>query len=466
MLLLMAALADLETARRAWQEWSGRQHLSLADQTEVRLLAAVARRMPDLVPGGPPDPLLAGSRRHIWTRTQMTLATTRPLLAALQAAGLRLMLIKGAARVAADPDVAKERALRDIDVLIHPEDWHRGIDLALGEGWIPVNDVEDRSTLSSGHAIGLTSPVPGALGSFDLHRFVLRECRNHGQDLGIWERAQRTSLQGIEVLVPVVTDQALITLGQAMLYSPGPHAPHWALDVAPMIRAGRIDWDLLVREVAQRRVEMFVAAPLLMLQECLHCPVPPEIMRWLTRPMGEAYLLEFETRATAYNPSHPETFEAVRVAAAARAMRVARHLPATARAPVRDRPPILRHAELGPGGVLEIPVPAVAAPFERLRLEISFRVRRARSRACLRLDAPGLPLKLVPVARSRSLQGPWMRRRVVLHCPAALFALRDIKMVRLRTSKRLDIRDVVVRWGPPLAAGPLRKLLAAVRPRG
>src|SRR5262245_9462283 len=138
-LLLKAALADLETARQAWRQWQAGPDLADASWGEVCLLAALARRMPELAGDAPPDPRLLGARRHIWTRTQLTYASTRPLLATLRAEGLRMMLIKGAARLSADPTLAQDRALRDVDVLIHPDDWERSIALANREGWAAVN---------------------------------------------------------------------------------------------------------------------------------------------------------------------------------------------------------------------------------------------------------------------------------------------------------------------------------------
>lgn len=458
MLLLQVALADPATARDAWERWNARQNLADAPGPQVRLLAAVGRRMAELFPDAPTDARLTGARRHIWTLTQMTLGTTRPLLAAMQAAGLRLALLKGAARLALDPEVAKERALQDIDVLIHPDDWDRGIDVALREGWTAWGGAQDRTLLASRHAIGLASPQPGAKGSFDLHRFAVKECLNRDQDVDLWRRVRTASLQGIAVTVPSITDLALVTLSQAMYYNRTPHPPHWALDVDPAIRAGQVDWDLLLHEVEARRIQHFVAAPLLMLQECLQSPVPPDVLSRLTRPLGKAYRIEFETRATSYETGGREVIEAVRIAAAARAMRAARHQRQGGRPGAK--PPVLRYAALAPGVRVEIPVPG-GAPFDRLRLEIAFRVQRAGKRAYLRLDAPGLPLKVVPVPRSGVLKR-WIGHTATLHCPACLFDLRGIDAIRLRTSKRLSLRDVVVRWGPPEKKGLAARMLAAI----
>ncbi|MEZ5831260.1 MAG: nucleotidyltransferase family protein [Dongiaceae bacterium] len=462
-LLLIAALADLETARRAWQQWDARQELADAASPELRLLAAVARRMPQLAPGVPLDPRLAGARRHIWTQTQMTLGTTRPLLAALHAERLRMMLLKGAARLSIDPSIAQERALRDIDVLIHPDDWERAVSVALREGWRDKH-AADPAALRLAHAIGLRSPQPGARGEFDLHRQVLWECRNRGQDLDLWERAIAARFLDLDLLCPSVTDFSLVTLAQSMLYSPGPTAAHWALDVDPEIRAGRLDWALLLREANIRKIELFIASPLLMMKERLGTPVPQEILHDLTRQVGRHYLVEFETRATQYGPRTPEQFEARRTALAARAMRVARMRPYSAPATGITRPPIISRARLGRKEEMAIAVPVGTRPFERLRLYVTFDVHHARGHAYLTIEGPSLALKMIPIPRASKKRGGRVRRAVVVRCPACLIDLHEIDHVSIRTNDRLQIRNIVVSWNKQPVVAPLNALAVLLRP--
>jgi hypothetical protein len=463
-LLLIAALADLETARRAWRQWDARQELADAASPEVRLLAAVARRMPRLAPGVPLDPRLVGARRYIWTHTQMTLGTTRPLLAALHAEGLRLMLLKGAARLSTDPRLAQERALRDIDVLVHPGDWEQAVAVTLREGWSDPRRSRELASLRRAHALGLRSPQPGARGEFDLHRHVLWECRNRGQDLDLWDRGVPARFLDLDVLRPSVTDFSLVTLAQSILYSPGPSAAHWALDVDPEIRAGTIDWDLLLREARLRRIELYIAAPLLMLQERIGSPVPLEVMRGLTRRIGKHALTEFEMRATQYGPQRPEQFDARRIMFDARAMRAARARPSDAGVAGRAPPAAVRHARLGPKEEVEIPVPAGCAPFQRLRLYVAFDVHHARGHAYLEIGAPALPLKLIPIARASKKRGGRIRRRLVVQSIACAFELREIRSIRVSTNDRLEIRNLVLSWNKPLVASPFESLAVLLRP--
>jgi hypothetical protein len=463
-LLLIAALADLETARSAWRQWDARQELADASSPEVGLLAAIARRMPDLAPGASSDPRLVGARRYIWTLTQTTLGAARPLFAALHAKGLRLMLIKGAARLSTDPALAQERALRDIDVLIHPHDWERALAVAEREGWTEARGSgAGLAGRRHAHAIGLRSPNAAARGECDLHRTALRECLNQGQDLDMWARAVPVRFLDADLLRPSSTDFVLVALAQSMLYSARPATAHWALDVDPLIRAGEVDWDLLLHESGKRCIEPYVAAPLLMLQERIGSPVPGDVLRALVRRMGKHILVEFETRATGYGPRLPEQFEARRIMAGARAMRVARDHPYPLPAGGMARPAITRHARVKPKEEITIAVPAGAAPFTRLRLHVSFDVHHARGHAYLVIDAPGLALKMIPIGRTSKARGGRVRMRQVVICPACLFALRGVDQVRVRTNDRLEIRNVIASWGRPAAQRPLEKLTGTLR---
>lgn len=460
-LLLVAALGELETARQAWQQWSDLQILADASWPEVCLLAAIARRIVDLAPGAPLDARLAGARRHIWTRTQMTLGAVRPLLATLRDEGLRLMLLKGAARLANDPTLVQSRALRDIDVLIHPEDWERSLRIAEGEGWIAARNDTALTNLRRKSAIGLRNPR--ARGECDLHRYVLRECTYEGQDLALWDRALPARFLDVDMLCPAPTDFALVTLAQSMLYNAAPATPYWALDIDPLIRAGGIDWDLLLREVRHRRIEPYVAAPLLMLRERIGSPVPADVLRDLTERVSRHCLVEFETRATGYGPRLPEHFDARRITASARAMRVARRHPQSAKAQDEVSPAPVRHPRLRQNEQVAMPVPPHAAPFSRLRLYLSFEVHHARGHAYLHIEGPGFTLKMIPVERASKARGGRVRRQVMMSCPACLFALRGVRQVQVRTNDRLHIRNIVMSWDRPAKQTPLVRLTSALR---
>lgn len=461
--LLTAALADPELARQAWRQWKAGNDLALADHAEVRLLAAVAGRIREIEPDLPLDPRLEGMRRYIWAVNQVTFSATRPLLTAMREAGLRLMLLKGAARLAADPGLAKQRAARDIDVLIRPDEWQRAVDAVLAAGWRnSLGDNDEMRSLTT-HAVGLSGPHSRLGGEFDLHRFAIRQnqCRNH--DLGLWERAQQVEFLGVNVLCPSPTDQAIVTLSQASLFNRGPHPAHWALDIAAFARADQIDWSQFLHEVHFRRIELFVAAPLLLLRERLQVPVPDHVLDDLTRPIGAAYRIEFETRTKNYRPKTPEAVKASRIVAGARAMRLARSLGHSGSA----APPAstIRAWWLGPDQRLVVPVPAGMRPFARLRVEISFQAWHAASGRHLRVMSQNVTLVRIPVARASRTQSGRIRYKAVFRVPACLLTMSGGGKLSIRTDGKLRVRDLRVRFGAPAAENVLAELGEALRAR-
>lgn len=461
--LLTAALADPETARQAWRQWCAENDLDAADHAEVRLLAAVAGRIGEIEPDVPLDPRLEGMRRYIWTLNQITLSATRPVLSAMHAAGVRQMLLKGAARLAADPRLAKMRAVRDIDVLIHPDDWQRACSVAIESGWRAGQGSDDHLQRLVGHAVGLSRPKRGAGGELDLHRFAIRQNKCRGQDLGMWDRARPAGFQGIELFCPSPTDQAIISLSQATWHNHRPHAAHWALDVAAFLRSGEIDWNLFRQEVHLRRIELFVAAPLLLLRERLQCPVPDDVLADLTRPIGKPYVVEFESRSSTYRPTTQQAVKAIRIVAAARAMRAARARPipdcgVAARPDSTFQVPWLKR-----GATLDVPVPAGLAPVARLRMEISFQAWHAGRRSHLKATMQDLELASIPVARASRKAGGRIHYKVVLRFPAGLFSMRDATAVRISADPKLRLRDFTVRFGDPLPTGAFSRAAVAAK---
>ena len=133
-LLLTAAIGAPAEASAAWQEWLSRRNLDEVRWPEVRLLATVARRAAQF--DSPPAlKRIQGIQRYVWTRTQMCLAKSHSLLAALGNAPLQLMLIKGGARLALEPASVADRFINDVDILVHLEHWRDALDVAHRAGW-------------------------------------------------------------------------------------------------------------------------------------------------------------------------------------------------------------------------------------------------------------------------------------------------------------------------------------------
>ena len=211
------------------------------------MLATAARRMRDLDPGSSLSRRLDGVRRFVWTNTQMTLNGTRPLLAKFCESNVRLMLIKGAARLALAPQLAADRLLRDIDVLVHPDDWSKALELADQNGWRdPRWPNLTTEIFPYHHGVEIQDDRRCTI---DLHHLALYVSRNAGDDDALWERARPVALRGLKMFAPSPADEVLIAIVHGLLYAGGadPNAD-WILDIVPLIRSGDVDWDILETE--------------------------------------------------------------------------------------------------------------------------------------------------------------------------------------------------------------------------
>ena len=462
-LLLIAALGPRQEAAAAWRKWNQLCTLNEATSPEVRLLASIARRMPELDPDFPLLPRLQGARRFIYTRTQLTLATARPLLKALSDAGLRLMLIKGAVHIADDASLAAERALRDVDVLVHPEDISAALAIVEQLGWTArlanpwAVDGSSAEQFPVFHAIGLSAPNPNANGILDLHHFASKMCRNVGDDAGLWSRARKTTLMGMELLAPSMTDSVLITLAHSHLHSSGSKTADWALDIEPTLRKKDIDWDGFLVEARQRRLEAFLAAPLILAADRLGMTIPTTVITELTSTLDETFLNEF-VRLASGSGNRSETsdalIDATREAAIVRANHAARReglLKGGGRS-CGPRPKIEFTRSLGPREFAHFELPELDDPDEQLDLEVSFVYSSTSDTPEVVVKCQGLILKVCRLPKlwtslQRLVRRPIkIRRRLVVQVPATLFLARRIARIGVAPGAKTRITALELRW--------------------
>ena len=65
----------------------------------------------------------------------MAIAQATTALCCMVDAGIPVMLLKGAARIAAEPDSARARMAHDVDVLVPPERFVDAMDALFDAGW-------------------------------------------------------------------------------------------------------------------------------------------------------------------------------------------------------------------------------------------------------------------------------------------------------------------------------------------
>lgn len=307
LLLLKAYSAPDDAAAKAWREWVSTGDLDKSGWPEVRLLAAVAERLPVLDPNTPIRGRLEGIRRFVWTRNQMRLMASLPALDALLAVKVPLMLLKGGARIASDQAAASARYLRDIDILVPRGDMAAAIDALRRAGFrasIGRLPGEVRAAPFDKDHVQSSETAPTEI---DLHWSALRMGRTADHDGRLWSRARTVEILGRAVQVPSASDQLIIALAHGVVADTDRPAD-WVIDAVTCLRDRSLDWRVVADEARARRLEVPIASGLALLSEELGLDVPGEIRD----AVGEGakhwlFMREFGSEATERRERGPLT---------------------------------------------------------------------------------------------------------------------------------------------------------------
>lgn len=286
-LLLRVVLADDLTAAKVWHEWMAARGDAVLSPAEFRLLPSVAQRLKQLgVSSDLPNEITA-ARRNTFISNQARLVAVRPLLEQLCGA-MPVMLLKGGARIAADPSAAHLRVIRDIDLLFKPDDLTRALEIALATGYRSINgllpgNVKSRP-LAPLFAAGEQKPNYMEV---DFHAVPLRFGRLGFQETDLWQRASDAELVGLPVKVPSVSDHFLHAIAHGLVADDDSPAD-WILDSIIFMRDLAFDEHVVGDEIRRRRLGIPVAVAASLIEE-LGISVPDSILaacdRDLSNPM-------------------------------------------------------------------------------------------------------------------------------------------------------------------------------------
>ena len=298
-LLAKAALAPPDVAKMAWRQWRDNFSLDETPWNQVRMLASVAPRLNWLERDASVAPRVQGIRKFLYAHTQTCLMGAIPGMKALNAAGVPIMLIKGAARIARNPAAAQERLIRDVDILIpfaeksrafeviHDLDWRFKPSEQWQEFWRGVDETNHHAwALAKGNAV------------IDLHHSSNVLNRLVGDDAGLWNRAETVEWHGISLFVPTVADNLVISLVHGMRWSMD-NAADWTIDACALMDGGAVDWSVFVSEVELRRLQAVTVPALDYLRETLGKLVPADVIAVLRGGITPMQLSEMERYTTA-----------------------------------------------------------------------------------------------------------------------------------------------------------------------
>ena len=277
LLIRAAVLPDLREATAAFDEWQRTVEFESATMAEQRLLVAISYRMPEGILPAKDRARLTGVERKLWALSRVALRESAPAFATLEAAGIDVMVLKGAAKAVADMGDLRGRFASDVDVLVWPKDFVRAVERLRADGWEYLNVIPKRIGDEAGINLML-----GPHGQVDVHQFPHHQlaAMDYAPD-ALWQRATRHAFLGHEVFLPSATDRLLMALSHGGIDGHG-HSD-WLVDAAHLIAAGKIDWPLFEDLCAERRVEAVVAIGLSYLAGPLKVEVPAGVVARLEK---------------------------------------------------------------------------------------------------------------------------------------------------------------------------------------
>ena len=213
-------------------------------------------------------------------------------LVALNDAQVTPLLLKGAA-MAAVYDAWNRRSMRDIDVLVDPDDVAASCAAATAASWVPDASVPDDVAYQTHHH---TPPLVDARGSglrLEIHRSLLPV----GHPFAIEREEIVAEARGIE-----------IGQGRAIVMQPHHHAVHIAIhfawshearvgawnafcDLDLLLRRGAINWSRLVETATRWRARSCLYWTLRLARSLSAVPVPTEVLAELS-PITSRVMLD------------------------------------------------------------------------------------------------------------------------------------------------------------------------------
>lgn len=250
-LLLQAVIGpDPVIALAAARQWFATQDIDTVGFAEHRLLMAVAARFGQALGDLPAYPRMAGLQRMLWTKARMALREVQPPLAQIAGAGIPVMLLKGAARLAVSPEDQKSRISHDTDILVAPGHFARALGILTAHRWQASTG---ESTLCLTARLATTRAVNlfyGHFGDIDLHQWGYGPAvALSSVEAALWQSAQAHRFLDVPVLAPAPEDRIALALSSSALDA---HAhSDWLVDCARVLMRERVDPARLVSILQQ-----------------------------------------------------------------------------------------------------------------------------------------------------------------------------------------------------------------------
>lgn len=292
--LLRAALLDGAAAREAWEKWKSAVDIEDLDPGSTQLLPLLYRNLKRMGVSHPQMERFKGVYRVTWYKNQMLFRDGATVARCLEQAGIRTLLLKGAALIVECYHEHGLRAMADFDILVPFREALAAIELLKKHNWVPEFDFSDRvlkSFVRSRHSLGFTSPSGNSL---DLHWHVLQDYCREDDDRDFWEGSHPSRVHGIPTRILGPADQLLHVCLHGAIWNPVPTL-RWIADSVMILNTfPQPDWNRLVSLSRQRCRTAAMAEALTYLSENFDQPIPRHVLSALrATPVSRRERLEY-----------------------------------------------------------------------------------------------------------------------------------------------------------------------------
>jgi hypothetical protein len=276
----------------AWQVWQARAGaLAALDEGSRRLLPLVYRNLRRHLDADPAAEALIGELKAIyrktWFHNQAAFHQAAPVLEGLRAAGVRTLVLKGAALAVLHYRDLGLRPMADVDILVPAEQAPQAFAALTALGWQPGQAIHALAPyLAARQSVDFNGPSGS---HFDLHWHALWECSYAGADEAFWAGAAPLTLNQANTLALNPSDQLLHVCVHGAGLNQVPTV-RWAADAMMVLRtAEALDWPRLVDQARRLRLSLPLRDTLGYLRAALDGPVPPDVLNELAAlPVSEA----------------------------------------------------------------------------------------------------------------------------------------------------------------------------------
>jgi hypothetical protein len=276
---------DAAAATRCWGEWKAMVPLDDLDYASFPLMCMAWLRVAELGIADPDLGRIKGLYRYQWAQSQVTFRGKRALIDALEAGGLPVMLLRGAALACTVYPEATARGWQDTGVLVPMPEAARAVAALAGRGWM-ARDFD--AARPSPHGCGLLHPEHGEAW---LSWRPMRAEHPAAAGEGWWQAARPLQYETLRALAPCAADH-LIHICEMGMDATYPTGLLWLADCVQLIRNSRpaLDWDRVVAQSRRFQVSLYLRAALGWVREHLEEEsIPAEVLTALERvpvPLG------------------------------------------------------------------------------------------------------------------------------------------------------------------------------------